>query len=384
MTPSETAAPAASSRQARPPQPPPRGGRTLRVAQLCAEPFLSGAARRLGLLLEGLAGTDVDTRVLCTPSSRLAVLAQELELPFRELGLGGHHLRSLLQVRSLLARERVDVLHVHGSAAASLGRAAALLSGVPLVRTYDGEARPGRLARVGLRGAVATTPESERELARRGLDARRIHAIPAPVHAGRLRPTAGRELTRAAEGAAPDDVVVLALGSMQAGRGHELLLRALARLIDAGAPAYLWIAGDGPLLVELDRLRRELELVAHAGFLGRRDDVGDLIAASDVVVDAGSVPRPTLGVAEAMALGRPVVATAIGGAARAVLHDRTGLVVPPGDEDALALALLSVVTDRALRERLGAAGPARIAEGFRLDQVAERHVELYASLARRR
>jgi glycosyltransferase involved in cell wall biosynthesis len=112
-------------------------------------------------------------------------------------------------------------------------------------------------------------------------------------------------------------------------------------------------------------------------FLGVRDDIGDLLAAADVVVLPSR--REGLGNAalEAMGAGRAVVASAVGGLGEAVVDGRTGLLVPAEDAPALAAALERVVRDPDLRNRLAAEGPRRIAEGFLPEQMVSAYERLY-------
>ena len=112
-------------------------------------------------------------------------------------------------------------------------------------------------------------------------------------------------------------------------------------------------------------------------FLGRRDEVADLLGACDVFVLPSR--HEGLGVAalEAMALGCPVVASRVGGLAEAVVHERTGLLVRPGDASALAEALARILGDAALRARLGAAGPALVAERHSAEALVDAYQALY-------
>jgi glycosyltransferase involved in cell wall biosynthesis len=158
------------------------------------------------------------------------------------------------------------------------------------------------------------------------------------------------------------------------------LLAALARLAEEGLRPALWIAGQGPARPALEKLARELRLEDRVRFLGQRSDVADLLSACDVFILPSR--HEGLGVAalEAMAAGRPIVATRVGGLAEAVVHERTGLLVPPEDPAALATALARLLRDPALRARLGAEGPARIAEGFRADDLVEAYERLYGEV----
>ncbi len=115
-------------------------------------------------------------------------------------------------------------------------------------------------------------------------------------------------------------------------------------------------------------------------FLGRRSDVPDLLEACDVFVLPSR--REGLGVAalEAMARGRPVVASAVGGLAETVVTEQTGLLVAPGDAAALAAALERLLADPALARRLGAAGAARVEQHFLAEQMVSAYETLYREI----
>jgi glycosyltransferase involved in cell wall biosynthesis len=200
------------------------------------------------------------------------------------------------------------------------------------------------------------------------------------VDARALAPQRGRDATRRAEGAPEGALVALALAALHRRKGLDVLLEALARPALRGAELRLWIAGEGPERHRLEQLIAARGLASRVRLLGRREDKADLLAACDLLVLPSR--REGLGVAalEAMACARPVLASRVGGLADAVAHERTGLLVPPEDPDALAAALARLLADPALRDRLGAAGPARIAEGFTAAQMSDAYARLYREL----
>ena len=159
-----------------------------------------------------------------------------------------------------------------------------------------------------------------------------------------------------------------------------MLLAALAALAARGTRPALWFAGQGPT----PALAREGGVGSASSdqvrFLGQRTDVGGSARASDVFMLPSR--HEGLGVAalEAMAAGRAVVATRVGGLADAVVHGRTGLLVPPEDPAQLATALARLLRDPELRARLAAEGPARIAEGYRADDLVEAYEGLYCEV----
>ena len=112
--------------------------------------------------------------------------------------------------------------------------------------------------------------------------------------------------------------------------------------------------------------------------LGTRDDVPALLAEAGIFVLSSRSECLPMSVIEAMAAGLPVVATAVGGIPELVEHERTGILVPPGDARALAAALSRLAGDAGLRQRMGEAGRARAEEHFDVSGFRRAHVELYA------
>jgi glycosyltransferase involved in cell wall biosynthesis len=179
------------------------------------------------------------------------------------------------------------------------------------------------------------------------------------------------QLTRATE-----RPIVLTLARLDKQKGHCYLLEAAARVPEA----MFVLAGDGPERPALEAQARALGLSNRVIFLGYRDDVCDLLASCDVFVLPSLFEGLPLSVLEAMAAGKPVVATAIGGTDEAVVDGVTGLLVPPADSAALANAIRMVLSDPVLSQRLGAAGRARAHEQFSAEAMVRRISEIYDEL----
>jgi glycosyltransferase involved in cell wall biosynthesis len=159
----------------------------------------------------------------------------------------------------------------------------------------------------------------------------------------------------------PETVLVGIVGRIDPLKGHRVLLDALAR---SAGDVWLWIVGD----VAFDRYgdyRATLETQANelggrVKFLGWRDDLPEVLAALDIVVQPSTEPEAFgRSAAEAQAAGVPVIATRLGGLPEVVEEGVTGLLIPPGDSDALAEAIRSLATDPERRQAMGAAGRER-------------------------
>ena len=356
----------------------------LRIVHVDSERGFSGGEVQVFLLMEGLRARGHHNLLVCPPGSRCESEARErgietLALPMRNYTDG----LAVLRLRRAFDPARADLVHLHTGRATWLGGLAARWARLPAITTRRMDRRVKRGWRTRLiygwlvARAVAISPAVAARLEAGGVPASLVRTIRSSVDPASLEPAAGRETTREALGVGPDAVVLLCLARLHARKGIDVLLRALARL---PAKPRLWIAGDGPERGSLEALARETGVDSCVRFLGMRSDAADLLAACDVFV----VPSRSEGLGvvalEAMAAGRPVVASAVGGLAHAVVEGRTGLLVSPEDPVALADALERVLEDRALRESLGRAGPERVAEGFLAEQMVEAYESLYTEV----
>ena len=306
-------------------------------------------------------------------------LAEREGFRTRVVPLGGAlDLRSLLRLRALLRAERADVLHTHVHFSLNvLGRLAGRLAGARVVAHMHiaNVFRAGGLARraqVAVDNAtarlcariVAVSEATRDSLVRQGYPAARVVV----VHNG-IGPAAPVEPHR--PDAAP---VLLHVGRLAPVKGQRELIEALALLRRTDAVAVLAgkdLETGGSYQRELETLTAELGVHERVVFAGYRDDVTALLAAADVFVLPSFAEGLPLTVLEAMAAARPVVASRAGGMPEAVVHGETGMLVPPGDVEALAGALDDLLADPERARRLGEAGKRRVEERFSVDAMVD-------------
>jgi glycosyltransferase involved in cell wall biosynthesis len=162
-------------------------------------------------------------------------------------------------------------------------------------------------------------------------------------------------------------------------RGADVL-RAFRLLRDRGIEATLCMVGDGPEREELERLAGELGLMRDCLFPGYQEDVAPFFAAFDAfVLPSGNEGTPVTAI-EALASGCPVVATRVGGVPDVVSDGVDGLLVEPGDREALADALARLAADPELRRRMGEAGRERVLPRYAVERLIEDVDGLYRRL----
>lgn len=287
----------------------------------------------------------------------------------------------------LLREERVDVIHAHkfGSNlwASLIGR----LAGVPVIVAHEhtwsfqGDLKRqlldrhviGRLATVVL---TVSQKDRERMISIERLPPEKVVHVPNGIIP---LPTSGADV-RAELGVPADAPLVVAVAVLRAQKALHVLVRA-AEIVHRALPeARFVIVGEGPERTALVALSRELGLDATVLFAGHRTDVGDVLAAADVVASSSAYEGSPLALMEALGAGKPVVATAVGGVPEIVRDGIEGRLVPPGDPEALAGALLELLRDPELRERMGAAGRLRQQTEFDVHVMVKRLEALYERL----
>lgn len=357
------------------------------IAHVDAERGFSGGEVQVFLLMEGLRSLGHRCVIVAPPGSQAEAQARDRDFevataPMRNL----LDLTGALAIQRALARIEPDLVHLHTGRATWLGGVAAWRARIPALTTrrMDRPLRRGARTRITyqklVRRVVAISPAIAEQLVAGGVDRERIAVVPSAIDRARLVVARGRDAVRAEFGAGRDDIVVLGLGALVPRKGFDVLLRALAELARRGVRPRAWIAGDGAEREPLERAARTAGLASDVRFLGRRADVGDLLAGCDVFCLPSRAEGLGVAALEAMAAGRAVVATRVGGLGDAVVDGRTGLLVAPDDAAALALALERLVLDGALRARFGAEGPARVAEGFLPEQMVASYAALYREI----
>lgn len=361
---------------------------------LITELDTGGAQKALARLLAHLDRTRFTPHVACLYNSDKAV-AQEIRalgVPVTDLGMTAKwRWDAFWRLYRLLRRERPTILHSWMFHANVPGRVIGRLAGVPIIITsrrnveIGGEMRE-RLLRwtAGLDDKVIAVCE----LARRA-QIERTHAAPQNVvtvhngldvaEFGTLNPEA-RATTREAFGIPPTAPLVGSVGRLHPQKDFATLLKAMVCVRDRLPDAHLLLVGDGDLKPELVSQARSLELAQTVTFAGHRTDIPEILSAVDLLVLPSlweGLPNALL---EAMAAGLPVVATAVGGTPEVVVDGVTGFLVPPRDPQALADAILRLLRDPELRQRMGEAGRARVAAHFSIEQMVHKTEALYEQL----
>jgi glycosyltransferase involved in cell wall biosynthesis len=323
--------------------------------------------------------------------------AVPFDAPVSMLGADGRplpglrmHLGAVRALRALVRDRRPDLLQAHGGEPLKYGLAAA--GGVPVVYRRIGSTAGwlssgprrlvyGRLIRRAARVVAVSETTSRETAAAFRLPPGQVVTIPNGVDPRRVGPRRGRAATRAALGVPDDAAAILSLGALTWEKDPVGHLETSAPLLARHPGVVHLFAGDGPLRQALADAAGRHGLSERVLLLGSRDDVGDLLAASDLMLFASRTEGMPASVIEAGMAGVPVAGTALAGVPEVVVDGETGLLAAPGDRDGLRAALDRLLDDGELRAALGQAARARCRDRFGIDDRAAAYLALYEELA---
>ena len=306
--------------------------------------------------------------------------------------------RQLRRLRAFLRERRVEVVHTEGFYTNVFGITGAALARVPARVAFRGETggwrTPGqnRLERAVFRLASVVHANSEavkKFLLAEGVPEERIAVVYNGLDLARVTPPAGltRDRALAACGLPPGGgrrFVTIVANMRHEVKDHPMFLRAARRVRDSCPEAAFVLAGEGELVPGLRRMADELGLAGAAFFPGRCDRVAELLFASDVCVLSSKAEGFSNSILEYMGAARPVVATDVGGAREALGGDgEAGLLVPSGDDGALAARLVELLRDPEGARAMGARGRRIVERRFSAQVQLERTAELYDRLLER-
>ncbi len=361
----------------------------LRILLISSIRYWGGGEAWMLSTARGMVDRGHDIALVCQPGSRLAERA-------RAAGLDPVLLRMradfdpvvVLRLYSLLRDRKIQLVCTNMDKEVRLAGLAARMAGVPLVRRrgsdmpFPNKLRFRLVDRLLVDGIIVNSRATRRTLLEGNgwLRPEKLHLIynGIPLEEEEAIPAKDVAEELGLSGRHP---VLAMVGLLKSRKGHEVLFRAVRGMRTRFPLMTVLVVGEGPLRTRLEALSRQLGITEQIRFIGFRDDVGRLMRAADVVV----LPSLNEGfgyvLAEAMAQARPVVASRTSSIPEVVEEGRTGLLVPPGDAEALGDALIDLAGDPEKARRMGLAGRRRAERMFSLDGMLEKVEAFFAGVA---
>lgn len=345
-----------------------------------------GGAQQVIWLIEGLAARGVENLLVCPPDSGIDKAARNAAIPVRNLQCRGDlDFRFAWRLARLARSEEPDVVHCHSRRGADfLGGQALVLCGVPAVlsRRVD-HSEPGLLAKWRyrpFRKVIAISEHIAKVLEDGGIDPDRLTIIRSAVDVDSINATPDCEVFREEFAIDDDDFVMAVVAQFIPRKGHRFLFDVIPNLRDSHPNIRVILFGGGPGEADLRALATRLNLFGTLQFAGFREDLDDYLACVDLLVHPAIQEGLGVAMLKAAAAGVPVLAFDTAGAREAVVHGKTGVLVPAEDTATLQKAIAVLIDETEMRLDLGLAGWQRMKDEFLVDTMVDRHIGLYESV----
>ncbi|MGO9603880.1 MAG: glycosyltransferase family 4 protein [Candidatus Binataceae bacterium] len=358
-------------------------GRPLRIAGVDPERGFAGGESQVLGLTRALIRMGHRAELICDPEGRLYERAREAGITCYPLKLRNSiDVAGAMRLRSILGRERYDIVHFHTSRAHAMAPFARGFARA-LVVTRRMDYRPNRLFAPYLYsravdGVAAISHGVANALADAGVARERVTIIPSGVDCTHFRPPSAdeRAAARAALHIPPETISVGTVGALTERKGHRYLLEAIARM-ETGTAVVCRVAGDGALREELEREAESLGIGGRVRFMGRIEDSRAMLWALDIFVFPSLWEGLGVAAIEASACGLAIVASDAGGIGEVVINGKSGILVPPANPAALAEAIAQLAGSPGERSRMGDGARERAEAEFAMSTMAERTLALY-------
>ena len=370
----------------------------MRVALFTDSDAFAGTERHIIDLGHSLAGPDVHVSIACPQPSPLADRASATGLPVIPIAKRGKFLdtAAIRTLRRLLLSGQVDIIHAHNGRTALAASVAARLAGRGKCVVTQHFLAPSHVGRTGPKGLFSrmahgwvdshthahiaiSSAVRDSMIVRGESSSTEVTVVPNGISSPDVTALTTPARIREELGVLADAVFIACASRLEPEKDLITLLEAMP-LLPASPPVKLVIAGAGSMETELRNKIRDWQLGDCCSLLGFRQDVLSIINAADLFVLPSKAEPFGLVLLEAMSLGKPVIATAVGGPLEIVVSGVTGQLVPPNNPAALATAIQQLVDDPSRRAEMGGQGRDRFEKYFTADRMGRETLDVYKAL----
>jgi glycosyltransferase involved in cell wall biosynthesis len=360
----------------------------LNILQVTTGTTWSGGQEQIYQLSKGLAQKGHLVTVISPPGSILGNKLEKINIPVEQIRMKSElDFLAIPQILKVLSRKDFDLINVHRPTAHMLAWVAAILKRIPVFIVTRRVAHPIRnplSAKIKytfkVSKVIAVSQDIRQVLIQSGVHPSHIEVIHSGTDLERFDPTRVNRITfRQTLGLSASQPLVGVVGnhSSQNFRGHTYFLESAAKVIRSIPGAQFVIIGHGTLSEDLFALREKLQLAKHLCILGFREDIPEVLAGLDLLVNPAVTEGFSGIIREAMAMKKPVLATQVGGNPELIEDGINGLLIPPADSNQLAEKIIYLLNHRDLALDMANRGRALIEKKFSIQRMVENTEQLY-------
>ncbi len=347
---------------------------------------LYGGALQVVYLLRGLREKGVTSVLACPDNSEIAGCTKEIADRVYAVPMRGElDVSFTLKLKDIIRLEKPDIVHLHSRRGADIwGLVSARLSGTKVVisRRVDNP-EPALIARLkyGICDRVITISNGIRDvLLKAGIPERKVVCVHSAVDTGLFNPECEREYFLKELGLRADSKVIGVSAQLIARKGHKYLIEALPDVLRTMPDTKIIFFGKGPMEAELKGLCSRSGVSGNVIFAGFREDLHLLLPCLDILVHPALMEGLGVSLLQAASCGVPIIASSVGGIPEAVRHGVNGMLLPPGNTQAIAEAILNLFKNSILARQMGEAGRRIAEEEFSILRMVQGNLRVYQDI----
>lgn len=361
----------------------------MRVLEITDSVGWSGGAQQTLFLCEGLNKKGHEVILACCKDSDIEKRAREKRIKIETLKMHQEYdIAAIFKLKKIIEKYNIEIVHAHHPKAHALGLAASFITGVPVfiyTRRVIFPIRRGVFSQLKYKSKrinkiVAVSEGVKKILVEYGLAPDRIEVIYGGIDLREILPRFNGQMVRKEFNIADDESLVALIGNFSYYKGHTFFLEAIPLILRKMPKTKFILVGRDTDAEELRDLVDKLNIKQNTILAGFRTDIPEILAAAELTVNASLQEALAGTIRESLAMGKPVVATLVGGNPEMIKHKETGLLVPPEDAQALADGVITLLADKQLAKEMGLKGHQLVEEKFSVENMVNKTEELYAQL----
>jgi len=354
----------------------------MKILHLETGKHLYGGALQVAYLIKGLNRLGLENTLVCDRQSAIGRYLKD-QCRCLPISVGGDmDARVLWQLANIIRREKPSLLHVHSRRGADLwGALAAALTGIPAVvsRRVDNP-EPAWWARFKyqrFRHVITISEGIRRVMTAEGVPAEHITCVPSAVDAQAYQQPCDSRWFHDDFGYTGEDKVFAVIAQLISRKGHHVLLEALPAIVEKCPNIKFLFLGKGPLFESLSHSIQNKHWAQVVHLAGFRDDLNRILPCLHGVVHPALMEGLGVSLLQAAAAGLPIIASDVGGIPEIIIHEQTGLLIPPQQPQAIVDAVTRLYHDGELAKSLGENASRRVDDHFSLQAMVKGNVEVY-------
>lgn len=361
----------------------------MKILHIESGKHLYGGAKQVQLIINGLQQRGVENHLICTKGAEIAKAVQDSGATIHPIHFPHEvSIPVIFRIKKIIQRIKPDIVHLHSRRGAdTLGGIAAKLSGTPCVlsrRVDNTETALIFKPKYALYDKVISISQGIGDvLVSQGLSKDKLRVVHSSIHTSDYLKAYDKTAFKQEFSLSDKAIIIGVVAQLIKRKGHRYLFECLPSLIKKHPNLHVLCFGQGPLLEELQQSINQLKLSKHVTLTGFRNDLDKWFGCLDLLVHPADMEGLGVSLLQTGATGVPIIASNVGGIPEIVIHEKTGLLIEPGDVEHLEHYINTLVSSAELRQRYGHALQQHIQKTFSIETMITGNLAVYNEILNR-